>query len=731
MKKFTKILVTLSAVGLLQACGSDDDDAPIIPIPPPPPPPPPIETIVDVAAADGNFITLVAALEATGLDETLSDPDSMFTVFAPTDDAFALLGQDTIDALLADPDTLSGILTYHVLGSAVDAETAIGAAGTTIETVNGASIGLSLSELDLLVNTATVTATDITADNGIIHVLDAVLSVPTAPDMPTANIVETAVANGGFTILVEALQATGLDASLANESNEYTVFAPTDAAFNMLGDDVINTLLDNPDVLEEILFQHVALGSVDSVTAYSFNGQALGNGVTVGINTDTDTLTYGGANVTTTDIYTTNGIIHVIDMVIVGDVELPAPAMSIVDVAIEAGSFTTLVAALQATGLDEVLADPDSEFTVFAPTDAAFALLGEDVINQLLMEPDTLSDILLYHVISGATILQDAAVSTAQSSENTVTMTNQQDAALSLSGSTLYINKSAVSAADIMADNGVIHVLDQVIMPPAAKGEPTGSIVDVAVASPDFDTLVAALTAANLVSTLADETQTFTVFAPTDAAFDKIDDAVLSGLLGDVDALTGVLLQHVVDGAEISSVSAFAANGGSVDTLANNDVSVDLVNFTQAANDDATEVAYDAVNQRLVGGQGSSMAGFTLYVFDNDLGTSGSVCNDGCATNWPPVLVTDGSASSVAGLSTIERDDGSLQAAYQGRPLYFFAGDNTPGDNNGQGASNIWWQVDQEQVSLQIQGSNVTVTDIYTTNGVIHVIDTVITETLE
>jgi uncharacterized surface protein with fasciclin (FAS1) repeats len=300
-----------------------------------------------------------------------------------------------------------------------------------------------------------------------------------------------------------------------------------------------------------------------------------------------------------------------------------------------------------------------------------------------------------------------------------------------LSGSTLYINKSAVSAADVMADNGVIHVLDQVIMPPAAKGEPTGSIVDIAVASPDFETLVEALTAANLVSTLADETQTFTVFAPTDAAFDKIDDAVLSGLLGDVDALTGVLLQHVVDGAEISSVAAFSANGGSVDTLANNDVSVDLVNFTQAANDDTTEVAYDAVNQRLIGGQGSSMAGFTLYVFDNDLGSSGSVCNDGCATNWPPVLVTDGNASSVAGLSSIERDDGSLQAAYQGRPLYFFAGDNIPGDNNGQGASNIWWQVDQEQVSLQIQGSNVTVTDIYTTNGVIHVIDTVITETLE
>jgi uncharacterized surface protein with fasciclin (FAS1) repeats len=333
----------------------------------------------------------------------------------------------------------------------------------------------------------------------------------------------------------------------------------------------------------------------------------------------------------------------------------------------------------------------------------------------------------LYHVVSGAAVLQDAAVAKAQSDDKMVSMANEQMASLSLSGSTLYINKSAVSAANVVADNGVIHVVDQVILPPTAKDEPTMSIVDVAVANPDFSTLVAALTAADLVSTLADENATFTVFAPTNAAFAKIDATVLSGLLADTDALSSVLLKHVIGGAEINSLGAYAANGAMVETAGGDNVSISLVNFTQVSNDETDEVAYDASNEMLIGGMNSSQSGFTVYVFDNDLGTSGSECNDACATNWPPVLVTDAEVDNIPGLSMVERDDGSMQASYLGRPLYFFAGDSAAGDMMGQGVNDVWWTVKQEQVSLQVQGSNVTTTDIYTTNGVIHVIDTVIT----
>ena len=725
--KFSKLLVLIfSSLLILQGCGSGTKHE-VTPTPVAPADP---QSIVDVATANGSFTTLVAALEATGLDVTLSDMDSKFTVFAPTDDAFALLGQEVIDALLADTDTLSDILTYHVISGEVDSSAAISSAGSLVEMVNGDSIGLSLDGDNLLVNTATVILVDVAADNGVIHVIDAVLTPPADKGTPTMNIVDTAVAAGDFGTLVTALQAAGLDATLADETQSFTVFAPTDAAFAMIDPETLNLLIADTDALSSVLLQHVVSGEVNSVTAYTLNGlsatTASGAAIPVAINTELDTLTFGGATVQTTDIYTTNGIIHVIDTVVVADVELPTPPASIVDVAVSNGSFTTLVAALQATGLDTVLDDPESTFTVFAPTDAAFALLGQDTIDALLADPDTLKDILLYHVISGAEILQDAAITVAQSGSNKVDMANERQSALTLADSTLYINKSAVSLADVMADNGVIHVVDQVILPPPAVTDSTQTIVDIALADENFSTLVAALTAADLVTTLSDETATFTVFAPTNAAFDKIEDSALEALLADTDALTDVLLKHVISGATIDSVSAYAANGGVVTSIGNDSLGVSLVDFTQTTNGDSDEVAYDSASQRLVGGTNSTNPGFTLYAFDSDLGSAGSTCNDSCATSWPPVLVTDGEVANISGLSLMTRDDGSSQAAYKGRPLYFYSGDTEASDTSGQSVSG-WWKVGQEQVALQVQGSNVTSVDIYASNGILHVIDTVIT----
>ena len=715
------------AVISLQGCGGSSSG---YHEPTPEPEPEPM-SIVDVAVANGSFTTLVAALEATGLDATLSDMDSSFTVFAPTDDAFALLGDETIAALLDDTDTLTDILTYHVIGAEIDSSAAISSAGSTVEMVNGDSTGLSLDGDNLLVNTVTVTTVDVEADNGVIHVIDAVLIPPVDKGTPTMNIVDTAVSAGDFGTLVTALQAAGLDATLADETQSFTVFAPTDAAFALIDPETLDLLLADTDALSDILLQHVVSGEVSSVTAYTLNGlsatTASGAEIPVAINSELDTLTFGGATVTTTDIYTTNGVIHVIDMVVVADVELPSPPSSIVDVAVANGSFTTLVAALQATGLDTVLDDPEATFTVFAPTDAAFGLLGQGAVSALLDDPDTLKNILLYHVIQGSEVLQDGALTVAQSDANKVEMANGAETALSLANNTLFVNKSAVSLADVMADNGVIHVVDQVITVPAAKGEPTQTIVDIAASNDDFSTLVTALTAADLVTTLSDTSATFTVFAPTNAAFDKIDDATLDGLLADTDALTAILLKHVVNNSEIDSVSAFAANGADVPSIGGDSLSVSLQNFSQTMDGASDEVAYDSASEMLVGGTNSSQPGLTLYVFDSDLGTSGSACNDGCATTWPPVVVDDAEVDNIPGLSLITRDDGSSQAAFKGRPLYFYANDTAAGDTNGQAVNNAWWKVDQEQVELQVQGSGVATFDLYGTNGVIHVIDTVIT----
>jgi transforming growth factor-beta-induced protein len=248
--------------------------------------------------------------------------------------------------------------------------------------------------------------------------------------------------------------------------------------------------------------------------------------------------------------------------------------ITIVDAAVSNGNFTTLVAALQATGLDATLSDVSNSFTVFAPTDDAFAKLPADTLENLTTEQ--LTNILLYHVLPGK-VMSDGAITLAQSSSNITETANGGDIALSFSHSTLFVNGAKVSTADVMADNGVIHVINNVIMPVAEMGTPTDSIVDVAVADPDnFSTLVTALTAAGLVDTLADETKEFTVFAPTNAAFDNIDSDALDALLADTDALTAVLLTHVVGDATLTSLDAFAANGKTLTTLSTSTVDVGI-----------------------------------------------------------------------------------------------------------------------------------------------------------
>ncbi|MEM9041938.1 MAG: fasciclin domain-containing protein, partial [Actinomycetota bacterium] len=139
-----------------------------------------VGTIVDVAASTEGFSTLVAAVQAAGLVETLSS-DGPFTVFAPTDDAFAAaldaLGI-TADELLADTDTLTSILTYHVVAGEVPSSDVVTLDGEAVETVNGATVEIGVDGDTVTVNDATVTAVDVEASNGVIHVIDSVLLPP-------------------------------------------------------------------------------------------------------------------------------------------------------------------------------------------------------------------------------------------------------------------------------------------------------------------------------------------------------------------------------------------------------------------------------------------------------------------------------------------------------------------------------------------------------------------------
>lgn len=156
------------------------------------------QTIVEIAAGNPDFSTLVTAVTAAGLVETLNG-DGPFTVFAPTNEAFAALPAGTLDSLLADPTgALTDVLKLHVIAGAVDSEAAIAAAGTNVETLGG-PVAVALEGENLTVGGATVVTTDIEACNGIIHVIDAVITAPASAEQAPTTTAAPAPAAGGET----------------------------------------------------------------------------------------------------------------------------------------------------------------------------------------------------------------------------------------------------------------------------------------------------------------------------------------------------------------------------------------------------------------------------------------------------------------------------------------------------------------------------------------------------
>ena len=563
-------------------------------------------TLVDLVVETEALSVLEAAVIKAELVETLSG-EGPFTVFAPTDDAFVALlealGEDYNS--LDDFDTeaemmlLKDILLYHVAPG--DIRAADLAEGTVPTALEGNELTVIASGESFVIGDATdtpagITGTDFLASNGVAHTIDKVLLPQSAVDFVASlqlkSIVEIAVATDDLSLLVEALgQANaGLVETLSGEG-PFTVFAPTNTAFanllDALGDDY-NSLADfdtqeEIDLLVDILTYHVVAGTAAFSTDLT-NGQSIPTvqGEAVGINLKDGTVhvvdaTGTNASVVLPDVEASNGVVHVIDKVL-----LPSSAVeflaslqlkTIVEIAVETDDLSLLVEALgQANaGLVETLSG-DGPFTVFAPTNKAFAdlldALGDDYHSladfDTEAEIDLLVQVLTYHVVAGT-----AAFSTDLSDGQQIGTVQGENVGVSLSHGVQITDATDTPAnvvlPDVEASNGVVHVIDKVLLPQAvldALNPPLPNIVELAQSVPDLSLLVEALIQADagLVEVLSGEGP-FTVFAPTNAAF-----ADLLAALGDdyhsladfdtpeeKELLTKVLTYHVVVGAAVFS----------------------------------------------------------------------------------------------------------------------------------------------------------------------------------
>ena len=543
-------------------------------------------TVYNVIESSPDHNVLKTAIDAAGLNVTLQG-DGPFTVFAPTDAAFAAMDQDLLNEISNDPEgALTQVLLYHVLGSYSLSNDFGG--NQIIETLNGQSVIVTFGFAgEIFINDAQITIADIETDNGVVHVIDAVL----IPELSAGSTIAEIIANSpDHETLEDVLIATELFDILNDEDGgPFTVFAPTDAAFDALPAGLLDLLLEDPTgQLADILLYHV----VDGVTMSGdlSDGQLIypvgGGSITVTISGGN--VFVNNAQVIVADIEASNGVVHVINTILIPtpclqflqqwsdfnnlfggapspdedgncetftitDFEVWAGELYVIDnfqagveytfsicegigagtwetdltvfnsdlqlvdfvfndcsitwISPSDGTFiiginesgacagestntgtnngnpsitcqgeavstftvfdiiqnsidhTTLTTALQLTDLDETLMG-DGPFTVFAPNDAAFDALPDGMLAELLDNPELLSTLLLYHVVSGTVLAGDLT-----DGQEVVTLSNGDAVTITFENGDVYVNNAQIIITDLIADNGVVHVIDAVLNP--------------------------------------------------------------------------------------------------------------------------------------------------------------------------------------------------------------------------------------------------------------------------
>ncbi len=536
------------------AC-SDDDNGTIVT--PEPDPEPDVPNLVELAQSDENFSTLVQLVVDLDLVDVLSNEE--LTVFAPTNAAFEAIS-DIIPTL--SNEDLAEIVTYHVTGGTVLSSDL--QAQQDVEMLQGEKTLIQSSAAGVSINggRAEVTQADLVASNGVIHAIDQVIlpkEFRVAIEGP--SLVEVADDAGAFTTLLSLTETVGLTTTL-QFLGPFTAFAPTDDAFNTLFESVDPSSLTN-DQIAFILGYHV-LGGVEITSDMLVAQQAptTVNGeeiyITVG---DEGVRVNGSANVVTPDVDATNGVIHVVDQVLLPNAF--TPVTGIVAKKYDLSILLSVVA--ERAAILEALSDPNGEFTVFAPNNDAF----EDALaaNPGLSD-EQVTEILTYHALVAKVLSGDLdeaqAVETLSGEEIFVTVNN----------GTVNINNSVnVVEADFVGNNGAVHVIDGVLLPNAFT-----PVTGIVAKNYNLSTLLSLVAEReDILNLLAGEGE-FTVFAPTNEAFA----AALEAFPDLTEAqITEILTYHVI-GAQV--LSSDLTDGQTAATLQGEEVTVSINGGVQINN---------------------------------------------------------------------------------------------------------------------------------------------------
>ena len=303
-KRLFTLMITLflGSCFFFTSCNDDDDDHK-----------PDVVTLYDLIYESDDHTILLTAIKEAGLEEVFKSPNLINTLFAPTDAAFEKLPEGTLDLLLDDPmNLLSPILLYHVINSKVTSADLTN--GMIVEMADGQKAMISIQGAVVMINNATVTGADLEAENGVIHVINEVLLPPT--NTVYEEIAETEM----LSTLKVAIDAATLDEALSDEKGTFTLFAPTDDAFDGLPAGTVTSLLTQPDVLANILFYHALSKEVFSSQLTNSMVETM-NGQDVTIKLENGNVYVNDAQVIIADIICTNGVVHIINKVLLPPTE--------------------------------------------------------------------------------------------------------------------------------------------------------------------------------------------------------------------------------------------------------------------------------------------------------------------------------------------------------------------------------------------------------------------------
>lgn len=490
------------------------------------------KTIAQIVTTDPQFSTLAVAVEAAGLSETLSS--GAFTVFAPTNAAFAKVPSDMLATVLNDPEMLRSVLLYHVVPGKIAAKQVMGL--KSARTAQGSTIDVMVNGNNVMINDANITKVNVPACNGVVHVVDTVLMPPMEAAAP------------------------------APVAEEPVVEAPEPAAEEPMVDAPAEPVAEEPAVETPAPVAAAPAFNISQIPATPLSGGTVSTTTDATVTTETtttDTTTEATAEVTATAEATAECVVGnntLYDLVVADD------------------RFSTLRDLLSDAGLTETLMG--GEYTVFAPTNDAFAAVDPDTLAVIASNPDLLRQVLLYHVVGGSITAEQLAggevLKTAEGSD----LTPGTSGTTQLIGTaTVDLVSATVSATNPGACNGVLYVIDQVLLPPnftlpapvaeevvteavavvtetttaatttttataTTTTTPAASTTVLLLTDARYSTLASLIQAAGLTDTL--NNGSFTVFAPTNDAFAKVPAATLASLQADPAKLRQVLLYHVV-----------------------------------------------------------------------------------------------------------------------------------------------------------------------------------------